>query len=673
MPWDRKRVSAQKNKQIMRHSIKLRMAVATAMVVTLIIVLRALASQYYAYCGLKELQQNHQDSMVRLVAEQLDEKFENRATILRHMAHQFAPALGNRPSELKRIARQMPDLSATFNAVFLAGPTGDLVFSTAVPDGVHINVGDRDYFRAIANGAPLAVSDLLQGKLTTAPGVVLAVPLRGPDGELRAVVGGVINLSLNNFLQELARSPVGVTGTFCLVSAGPQPRYAMHRDAAKLLTPARAVGENCGAEQPESFWESIRPRQPVIARYLLESNGWELVAVLPAAEAYAPLLEARRRVLAIAAVSLAVAAALMWLVMVWLLAPLHRLHRAVRRVAANPAAASELPVGRDDEIGELSATFAEVMHQLSEREAALKAAKDHAAESEKRIEAIANHVPDFVSFVDMNERFVFVNQAYACHFGLPAQQIIGLSLRELWGTQAYLASRPYLEQAFGGKAVKFTRESPDGSEYMQVTCQPAWNDAQDTIHGLHLFARNVTSERQKLRSLEAQTMSDHLTGLLNRKGFDRRFAEALARADAGGRAAALLLVDLDDFKAVNDGYGHAIGDRLLIAFAQSLTGSVRKEDAVARIGGDEFAVILENVNDIRAVERIANAIVQTALAPIVIDGQAHAATVSVGSAIHRPGQGMSVSELFMRADMALYEAKRHGKARYAAPLADTPA
>ncbi len=650
------------------------MAVATAMVVTLIIVLRALFSQYYAYYGLKDLQQNHQDAMVRLVAEQLDEKIEDRATVLRHIAQQFAPMLASRPAaELRRAALQMPDLPDTFNALFVASPSGELIFSTAVPEGVHLNLADRDYFRAIADGAPLAVSDLLQGKLTQAPGAVLAVPLRGPDGELRAVVGGVINLSLNNFLRELARNPVGVTGSFCLVSAGPNPRYAMHRDPAKLLTPARALGETCGVEQPVSFWEPIRPHQPVIARYLLESNGWELVAVLPAKEAYAPLLEARHRVVAIAALSLVIAAALMWLVMWRLLAPLQRLHRAVRRVAANPAAVSELPVGREDEIGELSATFAEVMRQLSEREAALKTAKDHAAESEKRIEAIANHVPDFVSFIDMNERFVFVNQAYARHFGLPARQITGLSLRELWGTQAYLASRPYLEQALAGKVVKFTRESPDGSECMQFTCQPAWNDAQDTILGLHLFARNVTSEREKLRSLEAQTVSDHLTGLLNRKGFDRRFAEALARADAGKQAAALLLVDLDDFKAVNDGYGHAVGDRLLVAIAQRLTGSVRKDDAVARIGGDEFAVILENISDVGAVERIANTIVQTALAPVAFDGHEHAATVSVGSAIHQPGQGMSVSELFMRADMALYEAKRLGKARYAAPLADTPA
>ncbi len=130
-----------------------------------------------------------------------------------------------------------------------------------------------------------------------------------------------------------------------------------------------------------------------------------------------------------------------------------------------------------------------------------------------------------------------------------------------------------------------------------------------------MFARDVTGERQKLRSLEAQTLSDHLTGLLNRKGFDRRLNETMARADAGGHRAALLLVDLDDFKAVNDTYGHPVGDRLLVSFAERLATCVRKGDAVARIGGDEFAIILDNVSNPATVERIAQTVVQAALRP----------------------------------------------------------
>lgn len=648
----------------MRHSLKYRMAIAAATVVTLVFVVRAGFSQFYAYTRLTEVVQAQQDTLVKLIADQLDEKLESRAIVLRRLARTLAPALDRPTAQLRQLATDTVDMPEHFNAVFMAWPDGTLAFSTAVPDGVKMTLGDRDYFKSIMRGADFAVSDLLQGKHSAAPGVILAVPLLDARGKLRGVVGGVLNLSADNFLRELAHHRVGVTGFYCLVSAGPNPRYAMHPDTSKVLTPAQAIDESCGAEQPESFWETLAPEQPVVSRRLLESNGWEIISVLPAKEAYSPLFEVRQRAILVGALSLIGAALLMWATIRHLLAPLEHLHRTVRRLCEEPAAVAELPVRRDDEIGELAGAFSDVMTQLHEREAALKAANQSAAASEKRLEAIANHVPDLVAFIDLGERFAFVNQAYACHYGLPAEQIMGLSLRELWGTPEYVANKPYVDQARTGQAVTFTRENADGAAW-EITFQPAWNDTQDAVTGLHMFARNVTGERQKLRSLEAQTLSDHLTGLLNRKGFDRRLQETMARADAGGHRAALLLVDLDDFKAVNDTYGHQVGDQLLIAFAERLRACVRAGDAVARIGGDEFAIVLDNIGNPNTVERIAHTVVHAAMRPFDIDGQRLVSTASVGSALHRPEQNTSLSELFMRADTALYEAKRHGKACYA--------
>lgn len=650
----------------MRHSLKYRMAIAAALAVTLILVVRAGFAQYYAYDSLKILLQDQQDTLVKMVADQLDDKIESRELVLRRLARHLSSDLSRSPAELRRIASEAVDMPDSFNAVLMAWPDGTLAFSTAVPEDYKASVSDRDYFKAIKNGAPFAVSDLLQGKFSSAPGIILAMPLRGPDGELRAVVGGVLNLSARNFLRQLAHSRVGVTGYYCLVSAGPSPRYALHPEPERILGPARAVGESCGAERPSSFWEWFLPEQPVVARYLLSANGWQVVAVLPAGEAFAPLLEIRKRAFTVGMVSLVLAGLLMWVVMRQLLAPLERLHRTVRQLATRPAAIDDLPVGRVDEIGELAGAFTDVMRQLREREDALKAAKDRADASEKRMEAIANHVPDYVSFIDASERFAYVNQAYAGAFGLAPEDIVGLTLRELWGTQEYVANEPYLAQARAGESITVTRQCTNGT-WVEVTYQPAWNEAHDTVTGLHMFARNVTDERARLQHLEAQMLTDHLTGLLNRKGFDRRLAEAMACADEDGHRAALLLVDLDDFKAVNDTHGHAVGDRLLKAFAERLTACVRKGDAVARIGGDEFAVILDNVSTPGTVDRLARTVVQAAMRPLVVDGQPFVATASVGTALHHPHNGSSVSELFMRADMALYEAKRHGKARHASP------
>jgi diguanylate cyclase (GGDEF)-like protein len=164
-------------------------------------------------------------------------------------------------------------------------------------------------------------------------------------------------------------------------------------------------------------------------------------------------------------------------------------------------------------------------------------------------------------------------------------------------------------------------------------------------------ARNHDLQRRELRRV---SRSDPLTGCLNRRGFEERFAEELSRAERSGHHLSMLLVDLDDFKRVNDDHGHAAGDELLCWAIDTMAGVVRPSDAVARLGGDEFALLVPGAGSAEA--ELLGERVQAALAA--------KAPASVGAATW-PDDGIDREALHQRADVALY-ARKHRRARQAA-------
>jgi diguanylate cyclase (GGDEF)-like protein/PAS domain S-box-containing protein len=208
----------------------------------------------------------------------------------------------------------------------------------------------------------------------------------------------------------------------------------------------------------------------------------------------------------------------------------------------------------------------------------------------------------------------------------------------------------------------------DGSRLsVQLTVSAICN-AQQEIVGFIGVAYDITDQRQRDELLSQLAYYDALTGLPNRTLLKDRLLLALERANRFGLRVALMLVDLDNFKQINDSLGHAAGDRVLIATGERLRACVRGLDTVARLGGDEFVVVLSDVRDRAQVEPIANKIVAAISSPIPHSSMLLRVTPSIGISFF-PDHGNEMETLLHRADIAMYDAKKSGRgsARFFAP------
>ncbi len=173
--------------------------------------------------------------------------------------------------------------------------------------------------------------------------------------------------------------------------------------------------------------------------------------------------------------------------------------------------------------------------------------------------------------------------------------------------------------------------------------------------------QTIESLRERQRQLEVQAHYDALTGLANRKLLQDRFQTAVERAKRSGDSFALLMIDLDGFKAVNDTHGHMAGDQVLATIAQRLVANSRTCDTAARVGGDEFVLIVESIHDVAEVAGIAHKLIKTLSEEIQIDDD-NSVTVgaSIGVALY-PDDGDGLSQMLSVADLAMYECKSSGQ------------
>jgi diguanylate cyclase (GGDEF)-like protein/PAS domain S-box-containing protein len=177
------------------------------------------------------------------------------------------------------------------------------------------------------------------------------------------------------------------------------------------------------------------------------------------------------------------------------------------------------------------------------------------------------------------------------------------------------------------------------------------------------YLRDVTGRRSFEEDLARQASHDPLTGLANRTLFMERLGQALSRTRRGARLVAVLFIDLDDFKAINDTLGHAVGDQVLVTAARRLRGRMRTMNTIARLGGDEFTILIEDVAAPEGAVRVAERVLEAFRSPITLGERTLHLTASVGVAAGEPGRHRP-GDLMRAADAAMYRAKAAGKAGY---------
>ncbi|QCF25921.1 diguanylate cyclase [Hydrocarboniclastica marina] len=327
-------------------------------------------------------------------------------------------------------------------------------------------------------------------------------------------------------------------------------------------------------------------------------------------------------------------------------------------------------------IERLVATIGEALEK-QKRERARAALQLYSRSSDDFYRRAIDTLPDITFALDRHGRFVFLNRKIEELLGYSRDELIGKNFRCLI-EDAEIAGTLATSQGFGMTAYPVTQELPlksrsNTSRHLEVTVlpitgEPLWSPVQLVCGGeVQVFgiARDITERKKAETAAEYRASHDSLTGLPNRTLFTDRLNLGITHARRNNQKLAVMFLDLNRFKAVNDNYGHGVGDQLLRDVTERLKACLREGDTLSRFGGDEFTLLLPAVTTTEDARTIGAKLVRALREPFAIDEHDTAISIgiSIGVALF-PDAGETADQLVERADVAMYNVKRRGDDDY---------
>ncbi|MBP7203017.1 MAG: diguanylate cyclase [Propionivibrio sp.] len=618
-----------------------------------------------------------QFTTVSFMAAEADRELERLLTTLGRTASLMSAGLLADKIAARRFLEDHPVLLNQFSGgLIVIGADG--IAQTEVPASarrVGINYNFLEPVTEALNEGKSSISSPRIDLSLQTPVFSMAAPIRDEQGAVIGALAGVVDLARPNFLDQITERRYGESGFYLLEDA--RTRHIVTATGrTRLMEGLPRPGSNALIDRFVDGYDETGVMTDSDGRMLLASArrvpaaDWFIVAALPEEEAFALITGMQGYMLQAAVVLTLLAGGLTWWMLRRELAPMLAAIRTLTALSDTKQPPQPLPNASHGEIGDLIAGFNRLLAMLGEREQALQTTLNFQ-------QVLMEAVPSPLFYKDASGAYIGCNRAFEQYLGISRENLIGKTVYDIAPPDLAARYDAADRELLGNPGVQTYEASvayADGSRHDVIFHKATFNDVDGRVAGQIGVLLDITERKVAEDRLKYLAFYDQLTGLPNRRLFNDRLQQAMAASKRNGLYGALMFLDLDNFKPLNDQHGHAVGDLLLGEVARRLKTNVREMDTVARFGGDEFVVMLAELGadpgEATAQAGHVGEKIRLALAEpyrLTVKSEAtsetvitHRCTVSIGTALfldHESNRG----DILKRADAAMYDAKARGR------------
>jgi len=491
--------------------------------------------------------------------------------------------------------------------------------------------------------------------------LVLTMPVFAKDGRMIAILTGSLGLTNPGMLGNVAKTVIGKTGYLYIVTT--DGKLIMHPDRKRLSQAAFAPQANPlfdralkGYEGTEATVDSDG-REALVSYKRVKSSDWIVAAVYPKNEALLAVHDLIWRFVDLLLVACTIVVAAIWILTQYLMRPLVLLtHHFATYTATDAQIAPLTGDSGSGEIRALRSAFNRLTSRLREREDAL-------VETMHKYQLITDNSTDLITKLEPDGTITYASPVSSSILGMAPGELVGHSLCEFVHPEDFDIVRTAIQEAVSAEAlpriIYRVRHVDQHYVWFETTLRLMKSATGEETQKILCISRDIGDRKLMEERLHNLARTDHLTTLPNRFLLDERFAIGLAQGRREGSLLAMMMIDIDRFKNINDTLGHGIGDALLKLVGSALKSCIRECDTLARWGGDEFVVLLPGLQDSSVAVAVADRCLAALKAPFLVAGHSLHITASIGISLS-PDSSAGAEMLLQSADIAMYKAKARG-------------